>query len=317
MVHESTYGTTPTNNIKVCFIQNLLEGFKRNQDILIGAFAQGRMQEVLYDLRSMQDNNLIPDYYEIYIDGPLGISTTYKYQEILKWFSPEASDFLPKGLKVVDPKSRTSILNSGGPKIIVTTSGMLSNGPAKIYVPMFLERSKAMIHLIGYAAEETLARTLLEAKRAEVVTIGNHTYQKKAVVKTTREKTSHITLDGMINFINQFENIEFMGINHGEKSVKDGLTGSVAENCPNVKMVDVLNRESMYCIYQFGRAGEKFSNIVVKKLPAKLQTNSPADRKMNISKVKQKKQQEKKQKRRQEKNNRKKLSRKKNKPKRK
>ena len=62
---------------------NLLEAFKRKQDVLIGGFAQGRFQEVLYDLRQLEDENLIPDYYEIWMDGPLGISTTFEYIDIL------------------------------------------------------------------------------------------------------------------------------------------------------------------------------------------------------------------------------------------
>lgn len=278
VVHESTYGTTTASNIKVCFKKNLLEAFKRKQHVLIGAFAQGRMQEVLYDLKLMQDEGLIPEDYEICIDGPLGIDTTYSYQRILQWFNPEKSDFIPKKVRIIDPKSRDSILSYGGRKIIVTTSGMLSNGPARLYVPMFICREDCMIHLIGYAAEETLARTLLEAKRADVVSIGNSMYQKRAVVKTTREKTSHAPLNEILEFIEPFDNIVFMAINHGEEDVKNGLKETVREECPNVKMVDCLDRNNMYCIHQLAKSDDNFSNIVVKKQPAKLQVVTPSQK---------------------------------------
>lgn len=310
MVHESTYGNTNSKDIKVCFTQNLLEAFSKNLFILIGAFAQGRMQEVLYDLRKLQDKNLIPEQYEIWVDGPLGIDTNYKYQKILNWFNPETSDFLPKNLQIVDPKQRNNILNSTRPRIVVTTSGMLSNGPARQYVPMFLEHNRAMIHLTGYAAEETLARTLLDAKRSEMITIGGNVYHKRAVVKSTREKTSHVTLDGMLDFINQFDDIEFLAINHGEESVQNYLACSVKENCPDVEMVDVLNRQHVYYIYQMATAQDRYSNLVIKKAPSKLEMDFPSERAQQIMNKKEK-QKYKKEKRREEKRDRKKAKRKK------
>ena len=115
-----------------------------------------------------------------------------------------------------------------------------------------------MIHLTGYAAEETLARTLLDAKRSEMITIGGNVYHKRAVVKSTREKTSHVTLDGMLDFINQFDDIEFLAINHGEESVQNYLACSVKENCPDVEMVDVLNRQHVYYIYQMATAQDRY-----------------------------------------------------------
>lgn len=312
MVHESTYGNTNSKDIKVCFIENLLDAFSKNLFILIGAFAQGRMQEVLYDLRKLQDQNLIPEQYEIYVDGPLGIATNLNYKDILSWFNPETSDFLPKKLQVVVPKQREYILDSRRPRIVVTTSGMLSNGPARQYVPMFLEHSRAMIHLTGYAAEETLARTLLDAKRSEMITIGANVYHKRAIVKSTREKTSHVTLDGMLYFINQFDNIAFLGINHGEESVQNYLACSVKENCPGVEMIDILNRKYVYYIYQMGTAQDRYSDLVIKKAPSKLEMEFPSERAKKTMNKKEK-QKQKREKRRAEKRERKKINRKKNK----
>ncbi len=288
MVHESTYGTTDSSSIKVCFRSNLLEAFERGQDILIGAFAQARMQEILFELKKMQDECLIPKDYKIYVDGSLGIKTNFAYGEILREFNPEKSHFMPSDIHIVDPKSRENFFSFEGKKILVTTSGMLSNGPAKNYVPMFLERENAMIHLTGYAAEETLARTLLEAKDAEMVLIGNKPYRKRALIKTTREKTSHATRDEMLGFINKFANIVFLAINHGASDVKRDFEETIQSQCPRVQRVDILNRDYVYCIYQFGNEGDKFSNVVVKRMPAKMQVLSPKDKNYRKQKQKQK-----------------------------
>lgn len=274
MFCESTYGTTKKSDIKECFRANILEAFKRKQNILIGAFAQGRMQEILYDFKLLQDEGLIPPEYAICVDGPLGIDTTFKYQSILEWFSPRKKDFIPKKLVYVDPKRRENILSDGIPKILITTSGMLSNGPARVYVPIFLEHPNSLIHLVGYAAEETLARKLLDAKRSDKIQIGSALYDKNAVVKTTREKSSHATQDELVKLINLFTNVKFLGINHGEASVKTAFKTVVEEECPNVEEVNVVDREHMFCFYRVGYQKDPDTKFVVKHMPAGLLNDS-------------------------------------------
>lgn len=274
MFCESTYGSTRKEDIKVCFRSNILEAFSRKQNILIGAFAQGRMQEMLYEFKCMQDEGVIPPEYEIWVDGPLGITTTIKYQEILEWYNPTRKDFLPAGLQYVDPKAREHILSNGIPKILITTSGMLSNGPAKVYVPLFLEHPNSLIHLVGYAAEETLARKLLDTKRDDTVTIGNKIYQKRAVVKTTREKTSHATEDELLELINLFTNVRFLGINHGNTDVKEVFYEDILKECPNVESVGILDREHMFAFYRVGYKKDPDTRIVVKAMPAGLLNDS-------------------------------------------
>ena len=145
MVHESTYGSTNANEIKKCFRDNVLTAFSKKQDILIGAFAQGRMQEMLYFFKCLEDEGLIPEGYVICVDGPLGIKTTQKYQSILSWYNPSKADFLPKCVEFVTPKDRAHLPYDGRPKVVITTSGMLSNGPAHHYVPIYLGMKNALI----------------------------------------------------------------------------------------------------------------------------------------------------------------------------
>ncbi len=274
MFCESTYGSTRKEDIKFCFRNNILEAFSRKQNILIGAFAQGRMQEMLYEFKCLQDEGVIPPEYEIWVDGPLGIATTFKYQEILEWYNPTRKDFLPKNLHFVNPKAREEILSGGALKILITTSGMLSNGPAKVYVPIFLEHPNSLIHLVGYAAEETLARKLLDAKRDDTVTIGSKIYHKRAVVKTTREKTSHATEDELLKLINLFTNVRFLGINHGNTDVKEVFYEDILKECPNVDAVGILDREHMFAFYRIGYKKDPNTRIIVKAQPAGLLNDS-------------------------------------------
>lgn len=271
MVHEATNGQIDSKDIKHCLWNNIANAVTKKMDILIGTLAQGREQEMLYLLKLMQEAGVLPKWYKIYVDGPLGIKTNEKYKSILSWYNPKKADFLPEGVIYVTLKTRDSVLSDSSPKIILTTSGMLSQGPAKTYVPVFLERSNAMIHLVSYAAEGTIARVLLDAKRKEKVSYGLQEFKKRAIIKTTREKTSHATADEMIEFINQFTNIQALLLQHGSYESLDTFERRVIEET-NVKKVGRLNRQTMYAIYQCADSGDKWPNLIIKERPNKVES---------------------------------------------
>ena len=288
IVTESTYGTTKTTDIVECFEENLKEAFRKKQNILIGAFAQGRMQQVLQKLRKMQKNGDIPSEYEIYFDGPLGIRTTYKYESIFDWFCPEVKEFKPDEIKVANPKARQSFLDdvgNGKLKILVTTSGMLSNGPAKEYVPLFLGHNNTLIHLTGYAAEGTLARKLIDCQYDSEITLGGQTITKKAEIKTTREFSLHPMKDEIEEFLTQFAIPPIVFIIHGEPFVKESLADELVQKFTagsnkKIKQVEVLDRSCFYRIRQaapdlsyvyseFNDEGKRYNSVEVKRMPSK------------------------------------------------
>ena len=195
---------------------------------------------------------------------------------------------------------------------------MLNNGPARMYVPMFLEHDNTLIHLVGYAAEETLARKLLDAKRDENIKLGSHVFQKKAVIKTTREKTSHATKEELIQLINMFNNVRFLGVNHGNTDVKDKFCDDVLMECPKVEEAGILDREHMYRFYRLGLRGDANTKLTVKARPAGLLNDSKLvfGREVSPEEIHEKhqKQKEKRQERREKKSRNGKKNGKKNKP---
>ena len=216
----------------------------------------------------------------------MGIKTTQKYQSILSWYNPSKADFLPKCVEFVTPKDRAHLPYDGRPKVVITTSGMLSNGPAHHYVPIYLGMKNAMIHLAGYAAEETLARKLLDCKRDETIKIGGEVIEKKCIVKTTRELSSHITADDGIEFINQFENIIFLAINHGEESNRRTF-GERAIEETDVKEVGLIDRDDMYVIYQNAKKKDFYDDVYIKRIPAKLNVSyKPTSKQKDLDKRK-------------------------------
>lgn len=269
MIHETTNGQISSKEINKNFWDNMIKAFSERKNVLIGAFAQGRMQEILYDFKCKQDENIVPSEYVMYVDGNLGISTNAKYRNILLDYNPDKADFIPKRCyTVLDDETRARVLLDTRPKIIITTSGMLSDGPARFYVPIFLEMEDTVIQLIGYAAEGTLARALLDGKKAQTVKFAGRELVKQAEVKSTREKSGHAFNDEMIEFINKFSNIKFMALNHGSIESQEYFRELVLKET-NVENVELLNRENAYVIYQNTPKGADYCDIKIKHFTTK------------------------------------------------
>lgn len=278
LINESTYGATDSADVKKCFKSNVLLSFSKREDIFCGTFAQGRLQEILYEFKCLDDKGLIPSEYVLYVVGPLGIKTTLKYKEILSWYNPEKADFIPKRTIFVTPDMVSEIANDYRPKIVLATSGMLSNGPARSLTPYFLESPKAMIHLVGYAAEGTLARALLDAKREETVNFNSQILKKMCIVKTTREFSAHATADEMMEFIRQFNNLLFIAVNHGEISSQQVFRQRIIDETGN-KKVELLNRDSVYVFYQNAPSGVKYTDMLIKKTMPEMSKNTKPSKK--------------------------------------
>lgn len=259
VITESTYGDTDDKEREKIFNANIKEAVELDQDILIGCFAQGRMQEVLYRIKFLQETKIIPNYYEICLDGPLGIETCFAYRRLMvssyshydSIFEPDIT-FMPGNIRFITPNERTTIFDDKKQKIVVTTSGMLSHGPAATYVPLFIEKN-TLIHLTGYAAEETLARKLIDSYENNIdeIEIGSSTYKAKATVKCTNEFSSHATAPELISFLKQFNNLKFVIINHGESNIKELFKKRVEKEI-KLKNVEVIDRSKVFIIGAFG-----------------------------------------------------------------
>lgn len=269
MIHETTNGQISSKEINKNFWDNMIKAFSERKNVLIGAFAQGRMQEILYDFKCKQEEGIVPPEYVMYVDGKLGISTNAQYKNILLDYNPDKADFMPKRCyTVLNDETREKALLDTRPKIIITTSGMLSDGPARLYVPIFLEMEDTVIQLIGYAAEGTLARALLDGKKAQTVKFAGRELVKRAEVKSTREKSGHCFNDEMIEFINGFSNIKFIALNHGSTESQEYFRNLVLKET-NVENVELLNRENAYVIYQNTPKGADYCDIQIKHFTPK------------------------------------------------
>lgn len=249
MMLESTYGATKKSDEQGKFKAEIAEEISAGKTIIIPAFAFGRAQRVLYELRRMQEDGSLSQNIPIYLDGGMAIKVTNRWERLE---SVKVKDFKPKGMKyVTDSEMRRQIKEDGKQKIIVTTSGMVSFGPARDYVPHFIGSKKACIYLTGFSTPESTARKILEAEDGAILEVCGILCKKKAKVIATYEFSSHARQEELIDFTRKFKKINFLLINHGEEAAKNEL-GWKCVQCSNIKNVGVMDGITNFRISPYG-----------------------------------------------------------------
>jgi metallo-beta-lactamase family protein len=141
--------------------------------VYIPTFALERAQEVLFALERLHDKGLVPRV-PIHIDSPLAIAITEIYKLHPEGLSPEVrrrilerdDPFSPPGLHYVSQIADSRRLQaSDAPCIIIAGSGMCEGGRILHHFSRGLGRERNSVVIVGYMAQHTLGRRLLEGRR--------------------------------------------------------------------------------------------------------------------------------------------------------
>ena len=251
VIQEATYGNMETSEIKPCFKENVRKCIENGGSVVAMVFSLGRSQEILHEFQTMQNEGILNTDIPIYFDGKLAVRYTQMYLKEELGIKPELKDFLPQNLTFVDKTNRCSVLADTGTKIILTTSGMGSYGPAQLYIPEYITRENVLIHFTGFTAEGTLGHRLKETKVGDVVEVGGLFAKKKAQVEYTTEYSAHAKADEMISFLQQFSNLKLILVNHGESDVKNVFAERIVREV-DPKRVGVLGSEYFFRINPYG-----------------------------------------------------------------
>ena len=251
VICESTYGVTNSTEIVPCFDDNLLRAVGERKTVICLVFSLERTQKILYRLKCLQEKNLLDCNIPIYLDGNLAIRYTNMYRKI-EDVKPSMRDFLPKNLTFVDWDKRNSLLiRRNSCKVILTSSGMSSYGPARCYIPAYLGKENAMIHFTGFIAKGSLGNRIKEMQKDSVANVLGVMIKKKAEVNYTSEFSAHAKADEIIDFLKQFENIKLLLVNHGEADTKEIFAEKIL-NKVKTHYVGVLNRKILFRINPWG-----------------------------------------------------------------
>ena len=173
LVVESTYGDRahPSDPLDAQICEPFLEAFDRNGVVLVPAFAVGRSQQLTLILRELINSRALPDV-PIHIDSPMAINATRIYSKYLDEHHLDA-ELLENGRNRLFPRNvhfhrstdESKELNeASGPRVIISSSGMLSGGRILHHLKRRLPDRKNLVALTGYQAAGTRGRALLEGR---------------------------------------------------------------------------------------------------------------------------------------------------------
>lgn len=251
VIQESTYGYMDSNETFKCFENNVLETLSKNGRVLTLVFSLGRAQEILYTLKCMQDDGRLDTSIPIYYDGKLSFKYSMLYASRKLYIDNKMRNFFPTNLTWVSSEDRQEVIANREPKIIVTTSGMGSYGPATAYLPAFIPECNTLIQFSGYTAEGSLGYRLKETETDEPVLACGLMLKKRARVEYTTEYSAHAKADEIIEFLKKFNNLKMVLVNHGKPEVKEEFATRIMEEV-KPKNVGILGDGYVFMLSCYG-----------------------------------------------------------------
>ena len=236
---ESTYGnrlheTEAAAEEKLQRI--ILETADEGGNVVIPTFAIERAQELLFMLTKMTKEKKIPEL-KVFLDSPMAIAVTEVFKRYTDYFDDEAKALLMEGyapfdfplLKMVRTADESKgVKKHGRTSIIMAGSGMCTGGRIKHHLVNNIERSDSTILFVGYQAQGTLGRTLLE--RPKDIRIQGLARRVRARIEKINGFSAHADRDELMRWVSAVkEGPEKVFIVHGEKEASAALAAHMKE----------------------------------------------------------------------------------------
>lgn len=237
VIMESTYGDR-LNNYNVDYVgelANIIQStFDKGGNVVIPSFAVGRMQELLYFLRTIKQDRLVKGHgdFPVYIDSPLAVEATNIFNiNHLNCYDQETKDLINQGinpiifdsLKMSITADESKLINENSQsKVILSASGMCEAGRIRHHLKHNLWREESTIVFVGYQVEGTLGRIIING--AKSVKLFNEIIQINALICQLKGTSSHADRDGLLVWASKFEGQpQRIFVTHGEDKVAESF----------------------------------------------------------------------------------------------
>jgi len=167
-VHEQDDGGAPLAKV-------IRETFARRGKVIIPAFALGRVEELLYWIKLLEERREIPEM-PVYVDSPMAASVLAEYRkrldELDEEIAPAGSDtrahaerklaaFSTAKLRVISKiQDSRQVQESVDPSIVISSSGMATGGRVLHHLARALPDDRNTVLFCGYQSAGTRGRML-------------------------------------------------------------------------------------------------------------------------------------------------------------
>lgn len=248
LICESTYGNRKHEDIgsaKNSLRDVIIRTAKRGGKVLIPAFSLERTQEIVYDLHVLWDSKEIPAI-PIVIDSPLATKVTDVFMKHPECYDKNMyENFLARAhnpfqfslVRYTESVDESKELNgTPGPMIIMAGSGMCEAGRIRHHLKNEIEDEKNTVLAVGYMAENTLGRSIIDSEVREVK-IFDKIYKKRAETVYINAYSGHADMTDLDNFICNIKGLKNLILVHGEEAQMLPLKERISHVCKGINIV--------------------------------------------------------------------------------
>ena len=231
---ESTYGDRHRRHGDPDELADMINRtVRRGGSVLIPAFAVDRTEVLLYELDRLQRAGLVPRL-PIVVDSPMALACLRVYRAAIAAGAPELRPELPRtlfdpaGLHEVRTAEESARWNDPRvPSIIVSASGMASGGRVLHHLQQMLPNHRHTVAIVGFAAEGTRARQLLDG--ASAVKIHGRYVPVHAEVFSLDAFSAHADCDELVAWATAAPSPATCFLVHGEPASSAALAARLRE----------------------------------------------------------------------------------------
>lgn len=235
VVMESTYGDSshPAENPSQIIQAEINAVEASGGTLLIPSFSIERSQELLHRISHLKKSGLVKNETPIFFDSPMAEKVTLIFEKYHQYFNEELKEdfahsdpFMFPGLTVVDNKEAFETLTQAvGTKVVIAGSGMMTGGRILGQAIRYLPLATTRLLIVGYQAENTLGREILDGKRS--VTIANVPIEIKASVNQTQAMSSHADQPHLLKWLEAIKGVKKIFLTHGENEPRQTLSEKI------------------------------------------------------------------------------------------
>ncbi|MGE3343200.1 MAG: MBL fold metallo-hydrolase RNA specificity domain-containing protein [Vicinamibacterales bacterium] len=201
---------------------------ERKGKVIIPAFALGRVEELLYWVRRLEERKAIPEL-PVYVDSPMAVEVLAEYRDRMHELDSGLRNFMTARLRVIStiPESR-AVQEDPRPSIVISSSGMATGGRVLHHLRRALPDPRNTVLFAGYQAVGTRGRQLKEGAR--LTRIHGAEVAVQAQIESIDSISAHADRNEILRWLRSFNTPPSqLCLVHGEPGPMDALRATVEQ----------------------------------------------------------------------------------------
>ena len=236
---ESTYGDRlhDPEDPKVALARIINDAAERDAPVLIPAFAVGRTQEIVYLIRELEDEKIIP-VLPVTVDSPMAAAATAAYanrkeeqdEEYTSILTQQRHPLRTHSMSTASSRHESKRLNDAkGARVIISASGMMTGGRVLHHAMRLVPDPEATIVFVGFQAAGTTGRRILDGER-EVKIMGQRVPVRCRIAKIGGF-SAHADYGEVLRWLGGIESgvPRQTFLTHGEPEAANAMAGHIKE----------------------------------------------------------------------------------------